>query len=433
VNQSGQVRAGARVVIKSGAAFFVTTVTDANGTFTVANVPTPYDAIVVITTGRPTGATISVGLTSTTPTLLDMLGPGPSVSGPYRSASLSGNVTGGIGFPTPSHYTTSVLFSSDEFQTNPYLTANASSGDYSTNDVYLDFDGDPIPFTWSGPATATGTLHALQFEELSEYVPITYSGYGFRENVSLADGTAVTGQDIAMTAIAPATLAGTYSPPPGYSTEQRVVGLRFASGGLMLMLIEFDPSATETFSYNTPSIPGATLVLVNTAYTNNVNMAYPSTTYTGGAAYSVVFNIGLAVDATGIATTSPPAADLTSAMPFSWTAVPGAVHLVVVASRASQFSSSVPSYVFLTAGTSVSIPDLSSVGLNLPTSTDYGWVVYGVGPYADVEAASAGLSGEHRWGYFDSIGSSPMFSNLVNSSTGGFVTVSAPESFTTAP
>ena len=420
VNQSGQVRAGLRVVIRSGAGFQVTTTTDASGRFTVSNVPTPYDAIVVITTARPTGATISVGLTSTTPTLLDMLGSGPSVTGPGGSASLSGKVTGGTGFPTPAHYSTSVLFSSDEFQTDQYLAASGSTGDYSTNDTYFDYNGDPRPLSWSGPTTTTGTLHALQLQEEIEYAPITFSGYGFRENVSLADGSAVSGQDIALTPVTPATLAGTYSPPTGYSAQQRVVGLRFAGGGLMLL--QFDPFPTEAFSYSTPNILGATLVLVSTAYTNTYR----------GTAYSVLFNTNLAVDATGVATTSPPAAELISATSFSWTAVPGAVHLVVVASGASQYSAA-PSYVFLTAGTSVAIPDLRSVGLNVPASTDYSWVVYGVGPYADVEAASAGLSGEHRWGYFDSIGGSPMFSNLVNSSTGGFVTVSAPEVFTTAP
>ena len=56
-----------------------------------------------------------------------------------------------------------------------------------------------------------------------------------------------------------------------------------------------------------------------------------------------------------------------------------------------------PSYIFLTSGTSVTIPDLTSFGVKLPANTDYTWVVYGFGPYANVEAASAGLRGAHQY------------------------------------
>jgi hypothetical protein len=108
------------------------------------------------------------------------------------------------------------------------------------------------------------------------------------------------------------------------------------------------------------------------------------------------------------------------------------LYLVFIASGASQYSSSVPSYVSLTSGTSLTIPDLTSFGLRLPTSTDYTWAVYDFGPYADVDAASAGFSGEHRWESVNPLSGIPVYNNLVNSSTGGFVTASY-SSFTTAP
>ena len=114
-------------------------------------------------------------------------------------------------------------------------------------------------------------------------------------------------------------------------------------------------------------------------------------------------------------------------------AVPNAVHLVVIGTGASEYSHTVPSYIFLTSGGSVTIPDLTSAGLKLPASTDYTWVAYGFGPYADVEAASAGLRGEHQWGYLNSFTDSPVNINLVNSSTGGFVTASPTVHLTTAP
>ena len=76
----------APVVIKSGAAFSVAGLTDSNGNFAVANVPTPYDAMVL----NGNRVTVSVGLTSATPTVLDMFSSTPSVTGPGGSASLSG-------------------------------------------------------------------------------------------------------------------------------------------------------------------------------------------------------------------------------------------------------------------------------------------------------------------------------------------------------
>jgi hypothetical protein len=419
MKQTGGASANVPVVIKSGAAFLVSTATDSSGNFAVANIPTPYDAMVLI----GNRVTVSVGLTSATPTVLDMFST-PSLTGNGGYATLSGTVSGGIiGVPMAGPSMTQVLFASPEVQTNQYLAANPETGAYSTNDAYTDG-----PFNWSGPTTTTGTLHVLQSLEQVGYDPISYSGYGFKENVSLATGSAVTGEDIALTAVTTATLAGTYNTPPaGYIGEDALVALKFGSGGLMV--IEDDVAPSETFSYNSPNIPGATLVLVALAGKE------------GSDAYSLVVDTGLAVDASGVTVSFPAVEEgllttqtiFTTGTQFPLTAVPNAVHLVVIGSGASEYSSTVPSYIFLTSGTSVTIPDLTFAGLRLPASTDYTWVVYGLGPYADVEAASAGLCGEHQWGYLNSFNYSPFNINLVNSSTGGFVTASPTGHFTTAP
>jgi hypothetical protein len=415
MSQNGGVSANVPVVIKSGATFSVSTRTDSNGNFALANVPTPYDAVVL----NGNLVTVSVGLTSATPIVLDMFSSTTPVTGPGGYASLSGTVSGGGGFPMAGLSRTSVLFASPEVQTNQYLFANPETGAYSTNDAYQDDNGDPAPLRWAGPTTTTGTLHVLQaLMRPSPYEPTSYSGYGFKENVSLADGSAVT-EDIALTAVTPATFAGTYgTPPAGYTLVQGLVALKFPSGGLMV--IEADPVPSTTFSYNTPNIPGATLVLAALAVKDD--------------AYSLVVDTGLAVNASGVTVDFPAAEELsarsilfTTGAQFPLTAVPNAVNLVVMDSH-----STVPSYIFLTSATSVTIPDLTSAGLKLPANTDYSWVVYGFGPYADVEAASAGLRGEHQWGYLNSI-NDPVYINLVNSSTGGFVTASPTVHLTTAP
>jgi hypothetical protein len=419
----GEVSPNVTVVIKSGAVFSVSTRTDGSGNFTVANVPTPYDATVIdteVNESVPSTVTVSVGLTSARPTVFDWFSTGTPSSG-GGSASLSGAVTGGIGFPSPMGYRTSVLFSSAELQTAPWLAADNTTGDYTT-DSYFD-DGTLFRIGWSGPTTTTGTLHALQWQQtdtadpFNVHVPNSYSGYGFEENVTLANMSNVS-QDIALTPVTPATFAGTYTAPTGYAVDHKAVALSFSSGGQMLIVDDQD--ATEPFSYPTPNIPGATLILLSTA--------------SKGAAYSVSFANGLAVDGTGITVTSPAAAELstpldmatgvTTSTPFSWTALPGVVHLVIVSSGGQG-----PTYIFLTSGTSVTMPDLTSVGVGLPASAAYDWAVYGVGPYADVEAACVGLAGEHAWGSFINF----IHGYLVNSNTGGFMTTSLTRSFTTAP
>jgi hypothetical protein len=423
MNSLGRTIPNVVVFINSGASFSATTRTDSRGSFSVANVPPPYDATVIADTN---GVTVSVGLRSAIPTVVDMFSTGPLSAYTGGSARFSGTVTGGIGFPVPQGYRTSVLFTSPNVQTDQHLVADGITAVFTNDQV--DPKGNPLPLAWDGPLTTTGTLHSLQWLQTdiadpnNVRIPSSYSGYGFRENVSLANGSTVTGQNIALSAVTPATFSGAYTPPTGYTGEHKLVALQFKSGGLMLIVNDTD--AGEAFSYTTPNIAGATLVTVNTA--------------TNGVGYSAVYSVGVPVDATDVATTSAAAAELnvpvdgatgvTAGTSFSWADAPG-VKLVFIASSDpdpwDDFTG--PSYAFLTSGTSVTIPDLTSAGLGLPSgSAAYQWQVYGVGPYADVETASSGLIGQNSFWYFNTI-------FLAPPSDGGFTTASATRSFTTIP
>jgi hypothetical protein len=196
------------------------------------------------------------------------------------------------------------------------------------------------------------------------------------------------------------------------SRDGEFIALLSDRGGLML--IELDPYTTEAFRNTTPNTRRATFVMVNIAFNG----------------------LGLAVDASGGNETSPPAAELslplhgatgvTTATPFNWTAVPGAVHRVVASGVARYtFAFPGPSHAFLTSGTSATLPDVTSDAPFLPASTAYTWGVYRVVPYAGVEAASAGIASEH-YGYLNLIGET-----LLNTRPEGFVTISASRSFAT--
>ena len=108
---AGQVKDGTWVVIKSGS-FRATPTVDSEGNFTVASVPIPYDVWVIVEGTSPwdylrnaTTAPMEVGVTAS-------LGSDQSQSHAARFdqtcipstanlASISGRVSGGIGFPTP--------------------------------------------------------------------------------------------------------------------------------------------------------------------------------------------------------------------------------------------------------------------------------------------------------------------------------------------
>jgi hypothetical protein len=107
--------------------------------------------------------TVSVGLTSATPAVVDMFSTGPLSAYTGGSARLIGTVTGRIELPLPQGYRTSVLFTSPNVQTNQHLVANGSTGVFSNDqvtsslDLTLKFGSDATlvidlrPAAYSGP------------------------------------------------------------------------------------------------------------------------------------------------------------------------------------------------------------------------------------------------------------------------------------------
>ena len=423
VNVLGLPSPGARLLLRSRPGFSVEPLLDASGAFAADRVPTPYDALVFhqdrYATAPFKGVTATLGLTSEGPTLPDFMD--ASNSGLTAFGSLNGVVGGGVGFPTPDGYRTSVLFTSPEVRTPLELIADSNTGGYTTDQgAAYDYDWGPPPaLTWFGSTTTVGTLHALQWAQTSGNsgavlgAPTRYSGYGSRTNVALAADSTLSDQDIALSPVAPTRFSGVYTPPAGYEVQDRQVALSFGTG---LMPIVHDLGGTE-FSFSTPNIPGVTLVMSHVS--------------SNGLGTSVAFEAGLAVDASGVSATSPPAAALDvppngttvtagSGTGFSWTGVAGSVSLLVVSPQGNW----APKYIVLTSRTSAALWDIVPPSWGFPPGGSYGWAVYGVGPYASVEAASAGILGDHPT-YLNLQGG-----DLLDKHHSGFVTISPTWSFT---
>src|SRR5450631_3888003 len=94
------------VVISAGT-FSQRVLSDSSGSFTVKNVPTPYNAMVIDATSTAF-ATLYVGLTRTDPTLT--IG---NYQFPKRSGGLGGQLIGGS-YPESSEYSTGLVFASPE-------------------------------------------------------------------------------------------------------------------------------------------------------------------------------------------------------------------------------------------------------------------------------------------------------------------------------
>jgi hypothetical protein len=338
------------LITNTSAAFSQSTVSSATGTFSVANVPTPYDATVL-----ETGGTIIVkyiGLTRPDPTLTDLVfGSTP------LSASLSGQLSGGT-FPETSDYTTNMYFASPQTNFGNGGISVPTSGSYSTN------------VSWAGPTTTTGSLYALQVHTVAG-LPADY-GYGTLSSVLLQNMGTLTGQNITLSPVTAGTLSGTVSLPAGYSLSSKAAFLVPAAGALISAISDSSPSTT--FSYVTPAISNSSLTLLVSA---------------SGVSQLLFKKSGLSANTTGVTATllAPPAQTLpvdaatgvTVTTPFSWTSS-GGVYLWLTSNSPG------PSYYVFTSATTGTIPDLSSAGVQLPASASYSWLVVGIGPQTSVDA-----------------------------------------------
>lgn len=360
-DEYGALDPGQTVLItNTSAAFSQSALSSATGTFSVANVPTPYDATVL-----DSGGTVVVkylGLTRADPTLMDLV-----VAATPLSSSLAGQLSGGT-FPQTSGYQTNMFFASPQTNLSNGALSVSSSGAYSET------------VDWAGPSMTTGTLYALQVHTVSG-LPTDYS-YGTKSNVLLQDMGALTGQNIALSAVTAGSLSGTVTVPAGYTLSS--IGAYFVPGAGALVQAFSDNSPSTSFNYVSPAVPNSTLDLLVQASA-------------GGSSILLFKKEGISANTTGIAATivAPPsqllpvtaATGVTVSTQFTWTNTAGVYLFAATGSGVSY-------YVFTTATTGT-IPDLSGAGVQLPASAAYQWLVVGIAPQTTVDslAVSGGLIG----------------------------------------
>lgn len=333
------------------------TTTDGNGMFTVTDVTTPYDVTVIYSPSKT--AMVYKGLTRSDPTIYFT----GSVVAPANSATVSGTISGGAGYPLPASHNSRAIFIATDVAS--YASPNPATGAYS------------IGVSWNGAATITGTLHALQFQFDASGMPVTFKGYGTKANVTLTGGGTFASQNVALSAITGSTVAGSIVVPVGMTLGTKTLSIALNDAGDVS--IGSETTSSTSFTYAVPEIPGATVVLAVSASSGSLGttaLAKRTTVGTSGLTLTLLAppqpSLPVA-SATGITTTTP----------FTWTPVSGGTYILYINGGGGD-----PSYYIVTTSPTATIPDLTAQGLGLPTNKAYSWIVYSFGPFADMNAVT---------------------------------------------
>ncbi len=333
------------------------TTTDANGMFTVTDVTTPYDVTAILSTSKT--AMVYKGLTRSDPTIYFT----GSVVAPPNSATVSGTISGGVGYPLPASHNSRAIFIATDVA--GYASPNPATGAYS------------LGVFWNGAATITGTLHALQFQFDASGMPVAFKGYGTKANVALTGGGTFASQNVALSAITGSTVSGSIVVPAGLTLGTKTLNIALNDAGDVP--IGSEATASTSFSYAVPEIAGATVVLTasgSSASLGQSSLSKRTTAGTSGLTLTLLappqHSLPVA-SATGITTTTP----------FTWTPVPGGTYILYINGGAGD-----PNYYIVTTSPTATIPDLTAQGLSLPSNKAYSWTIYSFGPFADMNAVT---------------------------------------------
>jgi hypothetical protein len=340
------------------------TVSDANGRFSLPNVSPPY--VLTAVSVRANEAVIYEGLTRSDPTIQWL----QSLSSFDRRGEILGTIDGGV--PIDALTNLVITFRAPEAQGPPgYLL--------TTTTTYA------LPVAWNGPQTITGSVRALEVTRLRG-LPTAFPGYAVRIGVPIPDGVNTPGVDLPLTPPSVGSIGGAYSLPAGYSFLGKGVALGFGDGAFIG--VGFDDGQELDFSYTLPFNIDATA------------MVGASATGPGGVVVGRQ-ETGIAVGATGLVLALPQGApiigptDGTTSVDgqteFSWNAFPGGIFTVdFIAAHGD------PNFRVVTRATRTTIPQIPSLPLPAVPS-QYEWNVSAAAPFASVDKV-AGPQGSNPAG-----------------------------------
>jgi hypothetical protein len=349
----GNPVSGATVLIPGKA----TVTTTASGTFSIADVTTPYDISVIFSSYKT--AMVYRGLNKPDPKLLYM---------DYLPAtSFSGTISGTV--PVVTGKSTIVCFVDGSISYS--ATMDTTTGAYS------------ITPNWYGTTDSlVGNLFILRYGVDASGLPIEYDAYGTK-TLTLKNGATLTAQNFSAPDLvnpSESNISGTIVRPSDYIVSSRSLYLRFNNAYIALGS-ESSPSS-DNFAYTVPSIQEITFAV------------YARASKTSGSSfmYSVLMKHDIVANSTGVSVPlyAPPSltiplnnsTNIDTLTQFTWSQGDGAgVNLM----RVFPTSGSYPSYYIFTTGTVEKIPSFSAQALGLPANTAYKWMIYRYYPLTSID------------------------------------------------
>ncbi len=384
---------GATVAIQGS-----TATTDANGSFTVGGVAVPYDLIVEQTLGASGAAHVFEGLTSATPEVNTYASIVPYAS-PPMSATISGNLSAAVS----TGYDAVVCAQSSATVMMGCDTVSVGGTAYS------------IAASWVAGASVPVTLHAIEVAADSDGFATGYGRYGTASG-SVSDGGTPTIDVSWGSTPTSSNVVGTVNVPAGFFlSDVKGAADLSASTALPLFAAYGTSSSPVAASFTTavPQIAGSGSTVTVRAIT------------TAGAA-TIAWQQGVTGGSVTFDLATPP----TQTAPADGATGVGAGSTMSVssASGAVTFVISSPSQVIVvtTIDSSISLPDLSSVGMSWGSTTSYDWQAVVTPTATTPEAAALGWYRDYILTY-TAVGYGGRRTNVTNGSILGTL----PRSFTT--
>ena len=325
-------------------------VTDSQGQFKVPDVVTPYTLRVV---DSSVGITDYAGLTSTHPTAQILKYPST-----YHQASIVGTLSGATIPLTGTHR--SVV------QYNALLSGDEEGGQANGGGSGVTFFFGP---TFQG-TSESGHLTALTYNATPGGQAISYLQYG-SSDLTLADGASFS-PTLSLSNISSA-LSHVQIELNGEQALDTI--WPFLDRGPASLFLWAPLSAGNPVDIVTPTVPGGTLDVVAFATEGDP----PSYTKAFVHGQPLNGNVTVTMPATTVLLSPADGAEVeVVGSNFTWSAPDNQLNILTIYGL----------YTVVTMADSVTIPDLSSLGISFDAGQQVYWTVVGLGPYSSIDVAA---------------------------------------------